>query len=95
MRTDEYLMVVLGEEAIEVAHASSKVLRFTPHDSHTIGGPTNLEHLVTEFNELLAVVEMLKEEGLDLKRDEDIIARKKQRVKDYLEYSKKIGVVEC
>ena len=41
----QYLLVVTAEEASEVSHATHKLIRFTPDDSHTPGGPTNRENL--------------------------------------------------
>lgn len=94
MTPSQYIISVFIEECNEVAHAASKVNRFTPHDSHTIGGPTNLETLHSEWNDLLAMQEMLEEQGIILTRDPGRIARKKQRVLDYMNYSKQLGVVK-
>lgn len=93
MRRDTYLLTCLEEEAIEVAHAVSKIIRFTTHDSHTIGGPTNLEKLQHEFNDLLALVEMLEEYEIYFVRNQEMIDAKKQRTLDYMDYSRKLGVV--
>ena len=96
MDKKQYLLLVLSEEAVEVSHSAHKVLRFTEHDSHTIGGPTNIEKLETEYNDLLATVEALKEEcGFVINADPDKIARKRQRIRDYFDYSVKLGVVNA
>lgn len=89
----QYLQVCLMEECNEVAHATSKMLRFTEHDSPVIGGRTNFQNLFQEYNELLAVVELLAEQGLHLSRDEEIIEVKKKRLIDYANYSQLLGVI--
>lgn len=95
MQAKEYLLIVFQEEAIEVAHGVSKVLRFTANHSFKEGGPTNLEDLNKEYNEMLAMVELLAAEGVCLQRDESIIARKKERVEHYLKHSMSLGVVHA
>jgi hypothetical protein len=76
-----------------VAHAASKLLRFTPHDSALIGGPTNLQTLCAEFSDLMALIQMLHYEGIAITTTPDAIARKVAKVEDYLNYSKMLGVV--
>lgn len=93
MNLKQYLLVCFMEECIEVAHATSKLIRFTEHDSPVIGGITNSQNLVKEFNDLLALVDLLKEHGVILIRDESLIKLKRQRLEDYAHYSKLLGVI--
>ena len=67
----EHLLSTLAEEASELAQACNKTLRFTevetlevviPPDDPAM--PTALQNIVTEFNDLIAVVEMLQEAGV-------------------------------
>lgn len=95
MNYREYLFICMSEEAVEVSHAAHKVIRFTEHDSYEIGGPTNFETLNKEYNEFLAVVELMKANCIELKEDRGIIERKKARLKDYMAYSKMLGVVDA
>lgn len=81
------------EECVEVAHAVSKVIRFTAHDSYKIGEPTNLENLVKEFNELMALVQMLNDEGIPIKESAQYIEQKKRMVEEYMKYSALLKVV--
>ena len=90
----EYLLLVLSEEAVEVSHAVHKALRFTTDESHTIGGPTNYDKLVEEFNQLLATVDALREAGFVIPLHAGIQARKKARIKDYMGISQHLGVVD-
>lgn len=94
MNLKQYLLICLMEECNEVAHAASKMLRFTEHDSPVIGGITNCQNLQKEFNELLAVVDLLTKHSIHLHRDENIIAMKKKRLADYAHYSKLLGVID-
>ena len=87
MTETEYLCLTFMEEATEVAHAMSKVLRFTKHDSHTIGGPSNLDVLEKEFNELLALKAMLVEKGILIRNRPEIQAMKIDRVNSYVTIS--------
>ena len=94
MKPADYLMLCLGEEGSELAQAVSKVLRFTPDDSAIIHGPTNMERLIMEYNDILAVVEMLKEHGVDIPRVQTLIDHKKERLATYMRYSERLGVVD-
>lgn len=94
MTPREYMLLCFAEEAIEVAHAASKVMRFTEHDAHTIGGQTNIQKLQSEFSELMAMVELLEEHGIVLKPSRGTITRKKERYSEYEDYSTKLGVIE-
>lgn len=95
MNLKQYLLICLMEECNEVAHAASKMLRFTENDSPVIGGTTNIQNLQKEFNELLAVVELLESHNIMILRDADIIANKKKRLADYAHYSKLLGVIDA
>ena len=90
----QYLLIVAAEEATEVAHAAHKVIRFTPHDSHTPGGATNLENLEKEVNDLYAMIEMLADKGIVINRRQELIDAKKRKVSDYMQYSRLLGVVK-
>lgn len=91
MNRQEHLLVILAEEAAEIAQQVSKILRFGIDEQRDF--PTsNRERLQGEFNDLLAVVEVLKDDhGIDLHRDPDLIAKKKAKVVKYMVYAE----VEC
>ena len=94
MKTAEYLLLCLGEEGVEVSQAVSKILRFTPDDSASVHGPTNMERLIMEFNDMLAVVEMLEEHGVKVPRVQNLIDHKKDRLASYMRYSEMLGVID-
>jgi cell division GTPase FtsZ len=60
----DHLLVVLAEEAAEVAKEATKCLRFGPHESEGEFYSTNAERVVEEFNDLYAIMIMLQNEGV-------------------------------
>ena len=58
------VMDILQEEAAEVIQAVSKIRRFGK-DNHKFGeAQTNLEHLEEELGDLLAMIDIMLEQGL-------------------------------
>ena len=94
MLWDEYLLVCLGEELSESAQEVGKCLRFTCNDKHPSKPHTNLEGLSKEFSQVIAVLELLKEEGINVKIDEAEIQAKKKRLLEYAKYSRKLGALK-
>jgi NTP pyrophosphatase (non-canonical NTP hydrolase) len=56
----QYLTAKLQEEAAEVIQAVSKINRFGPHNSHPDRTTTNLQELVGELEDFLAIVAALE-----------------------------------
>jgi NTP pyrophosphatase (non-canonical NTP hydrolase) len=56
----QYLTAKLQEEAAEVIQAVSKINRFGPQNSHPDRTTTNLEELVGELEDFLAIVAALE-----------------------------------
>ena len=95
MTTTDHLWTILMEECGEIIQVASKALRFGANDSPPESAHTNEQRVVYEFNDLTALMEMLKEAG-EVKGalyDLDAIERKKTKVLDYLQYSAKLGRV--
>lgn len=65
MNITEHLLVCLAEEGSEVTKDATKSLRFGLQDRNVLdpAGPTNVERLVAELNDLLAVADMLAGHG--------------------------------
>lgn len=80
------------EECGEVAQAASKCVRFTPEHAPA-EKPTNFENLVVEFNDLIAIVELLQEEDLHLERIEHLVNEKKERLRKFIQISKDMGTL--
>lgn len=87
MNRADYLLVVAAEEAAEVAQAATKCLRFGPVQPYPEKGFTNATHLLLEFTQLWAVIQMLHDEGvlphLILEQHRKLIDDKKASVEKY------------
>lgn len=96
MNRIDLLFVQVGEEASEVAQEASKCLRFGPDEIYPVIGITNAERVKAEFNDLLAVIEMLQEEGAMPMPliDREMIEAKKIKVEKNISYSATRGRVE-
>jgi hypothetical protein len=56
---NSYLLDKLQEECAEVIQAVSKIRRFGPHNHHPERSTTNLQELITELEDTLAIVQAL------------------------------------
>lgn len=95
MNRTDHLLVILSEECSELAVQISKALRFGLDEQRDL--PTsNRERIQAEYNDLLAVVEMLNwhDASMALYRDEQRINAKKLKVSKYLEYSRELGRID-
>ena len=100
----EYLLLCLSEEAVEISKDIHKALRFGLEDKVTLDpagprgteGATNLERVIDEMNDLMAVVELLADKEIipHIWIDEHKRHKKKEKVLAYLEYARRIGQVE-
>lgn len=94
MNRKEHLLTILSEECMEIAKEVSKGLRFGLEDHHPSQTGTNAQKINDEFNDLMAVIEMLNDEGyLKVKLDGNKMNTKKERVEKYLLYSKEHGTL--
>lgn len=97
MNAQEHLLTCLAEECAEVAQVCSKALRFGLDDRNVLDptGPTNRERLITEINDLAAVVILLQEHNIlpvQWYNYEKQIA-KKAKVKKFMDYAEKSGAL--
>ena len=93
MNINEYLLVCLSEEAVEVSHAVSKALRFGLESKNLNSDTCNRRDIVKEFNDVIAIIELLEEAGISLP---DIYSRehieaKKNKIKQFMIYSEDSG----
>lgn len=94
MNKTEHLLACLAEECAEVQHAVAKALRFGLDDGYPGAASTNAQDIAREFQDVLAVVEMLEEEGvLERPTDTHAIERKKARVNEYMGYAESVGAL--
>ncbi len=97
MNFKEYILTCIGEEGGEVSQASSKCMRFGLTDNHPQEGyKNNIDSLIQEVNDLIAIVELLGENGFaDTSLLNDFTAKrvKKEKFFKYLNYAENCGTV--
>jgi len=92
MTKTEYLLATLAEEAAEVAQACCKALRFGLNDP-TREVPAEIR-IIEELADLEAVVDLLKEAGVQLGIRYEVYAKAKQRKLDKMAHSIERGILE-
>ena len=76
-----YLLDKLQEESAEVIQAVSKIRRFGQQNSHPDRTTTNLQDLINELEDLLAIVGVLESCGyMDLTKSKDNITTKAKQL---------------
>lgn len=91
MTRQEHLLVCLMEEAAEIQHAISKVLRFGPEQHYPETGIKNDEQVGLEIDDFIAIYRLLHRDGT-LRATNDLNIRRKQaKVLDLME---RLGVTE-
>ncbi len=97
MTRTQMLLTILMEECAETSQRASKGIRFTleeiqPKQKEQL---TNAQRLIQEFNDIVAMMEMLQEDGaIDKVIDRTAIAKKKAQVEKWMKHSVKMGTVE-
>ncbi len=95
MDKTSYLLVCAIEECAEVQQNISKTIRFGLEDFYK-DGPTNQECIILEWIDLMTVMEELLTIGA-LKMPSnvgDLIQRKKNKLEQYMGYSRERGTLE-
>jgi NTP pyrophosphatase (non-canonical NTP hydrolase) len=102
----EHLLTILIEECQELAKDAAKALRFGTLDRKTMDPtkvntdpdePTNADRMEKEFNDIVAIVYMLRDEYPDeFNMQESALDQleKKRKVEKYLEYSAMVGTLD-
>ncbi len=93
MKKREHLLVCLMEECAEVQQAVAKGLRFGLDDHHPdYSEITNEAEILTEFYQLVTVMELLQEEGSIERLTNEEIAKikenKRAKLNKYMKYSR-------
>jgi len=99
MNREEYLLDCLSEECAELSQVASKSMRFgleniVPKSEEK---KHNSDDLITEYLQIVAVVEMLQEMGvlpsIDYRKAANIKKKKKEKVEFFMKqyYNKKRG----
>ena len=94
MNRQEHLLAILKEECAELIQAASKTSRFSINSNYD-NGVNNAEQMQKEFNDVLAMAEMVNDSYGEIlfSTDFEMIKAKKQRVEKYLLYSKECGTL--
>jgi hypothetical protein len=80
------------EECNELAKVASKSARFSPESDYD--GITNRVKLQNEYNDLLAMIDLLHSEiGVVMTRDEALVQAKKEKFENMLLDSKQLGTL--
>ena len=83
------------EECDETSQRASKAIRFTLEEVQPSQELTNAQRIVYEFNDILAVMELMQERGMISNMfDREAIDKKKAKVQKYLAYSEQLGAVK-
>ena len=94
----EHLLTCLMEECAEIQKSAAKALRFGLDDHAPDSESNNAEDISAEIHDLLAVIEMLKEERIIpdtcLQDSKSKIERKKEKVKKYMDYAIERGTLK-
>jgi len=94
MNYKDYLLTKLAEECVELAQITSKMNVFgvNSYDPADETKTTNEQHMNIEFNDVLAVMEMVKELLLlDVDRDESLIEAKKNKIDKMWNIAKRVN----
>ena len=109
MNRQEHLLIILGEECSELHQEICKALRFGFYDQGPGNSMSNSERIFKEFNDLMAMVEMVNESAIEtsfpeasvtlgerglMYIDDKFIADKREKVEEFLLYSKKCGTLD-
>jgi hypothetical protein len=95
MNNTEHLLTILSEECVETAQRVSKAIRFGLTEVQEGQHLNNAERLVYEFNDIVAVMELLHEKGLiPTVIDGEAINKKKKKIEKYITYSQELGIVK-
>lgn len=96
MDTTEHLLTCLNEECSEVQQALSKALRFGMQDGYPNTERTNEGDLITELNDLMAVLTMLEVHQILPKDWNSAKAQemKISKVRHFMAYSRNKGTLK-
>lgn len=87
----ELLLAQLSEECHETGQRAIKALRFGVEEIQEGQALTNAQRIVYEFNDLVAVMQLLQQEGvIDRMRDQEQIDLKLVKIEKWIKYSQKI-----
>lgn len=93
MNTTEYLLSCLIEECAEVIQRATKAQRFGLYEIQPEQYLDNHERLALELADLMATIDLLKDEGVRLPISGAAIKAKIGKVKKFMDYSRELGAL--
>jgi hypothetical protein len=94
MNKANHLLTCLAEECAEVSHRICKAMRFGLEEIQPGQSLTNAQRIAEELDDLVAVIEMLEDEGLVPRTGTtQSIERKKAKVRSFMEYAEQCGAL--
>lgn len=96
MNKSDYLLTLIEEEAIEIAHRASKAMRFGLMEIQSGQPHTNAHRLERELNDLRAVLELFHDEQplFRISPDRFQIDKHKEQVRKFMDYSRTCCTLE-
>ena len=96
MNKIEHLLTCLVEECTEIGQATTKAQRFGLDDVNPGTHNTNRSDIVKEVNDLIGVLELLQECGVELPGlyDREAINAKKERLLIWMSRSEQLGLIQ-
>lgn len=94
MNKEQYLLAKLAEEAVEVAQMAIKCQHLGLYGRQTEIHDTNIHRLHRELNDMEGILRMMNEEiQFRFSYNEEEIQNKINKVREFAEYSKSLGLV--
>lgn len=90
----EYLILCLIEELGECQKELIKCLRFGREQFCEETNNTNFERFLTEWSDLMGIIEMLQNEGIFVVSTSEAVAKKIERTEYYMKKSINMGILE-
>lgn len=95
MTREQFLLLKLSEECVEVAHRCSKQIQFGKDEKQRDQELTNRQRLSSEFRDLIAIASMLYDLGEIEGLSEEILdlakLNKRSKMQKYLDKSAELG----
>ena len=98
MNNTEYLLTQLADECVEVAHDVHKALHFGLHDHNVLNptGPSNVERICAELNDLMGVIDMCQRKGiLPDWSNPTAQGEKRLKVAKFMRYARECGTLQA
>src|SRR4051812_41127187 len=95
MTKTEILLTLLAEECVETAQRATKAIRFGLDEIQEGQELNNAQRIVYEFNDILAVIELLEDENLiPDAHDIHAVHLKRKKIDKWLKYSAEKGTLK-